>query len=277
MNESILIDRYRINEDKAMRNTKFCPNCGSENSIVVVNKSKTIEIKGVPIPVDYTVKHCENCGIEFKSLDETFDVINRARQLYREKNNIPSPEDIRAFMDKYNFSLRDMEKLTGIAFKTIDRYLKGAIPDPSNAKFLAMLLQFPEVVLSLMKRETHFSARKFKNIQELLEKEVDEHHSRNCSNCRAKAEFTTRFLQVNRLQFSLPRREPIASFDYIHIRASLTENFLKKQFKFHASGFYSSFSNRLFSERSEETGNWYLNCTDDEENNEEFEKVLYAS
>ncbi len=159
-----------------MKKVQFCPNCGSENSITIIDKEKTIEIKGIPVTVNYKVKHCSNCGIDFKSLDETFDLINQARQQYRIMFNIPSPEKIREFMDKYHFSLRDMEKLTGIAFKTIDRYLKGAIPDPSNVKFFKLLFNNPETVLFLMENDPHFKAPKFNVTRKLLEKEISKKH-----------------------------------------------------------------------------------------------------
>ena len=159
-----------------MKKVQFCPNCGSEDSITIIDKEKTIEIKGIPVTVNYKVKHCSNCGIDFKSLDETFDLINQARQQYRIMFNIPSPEKIREFMDKYHFSLRDMEKLTGIAFKTIDRYLKGAIPDPSNVKFFKLLFNNPETVLFLMENDPHFKAPKFNVTRKLLEKEISKKH-----------------------------------------------------------------------------------------------------
>ncbi len=175
-----------------MKEAKFCPNCGSENSIVFVEKEKSIDIKGVPIPVKYKVKHCTNCQIDFKSLSETFDVINQARQQYRIMFNIPFPEELQDFKDKYHFSLRDMEKLTGIAFKTIERYLKGAIPDPSNIKFFKVLLNNPETVLFLMNDDPYFKARKFNATRELLEKEIKEKHRQDCTVCRIVFESTTR-------------------------------------------------------------------------------------
>ncbi|RMI13591.1 MAG: hypothetical protein D6681_05785 [Calditrichaeota bacterium] len=169
-----------------MKAYPFCPVCGTDGSVSQAKTEKTVNIRGVEISVEVEVKRCSSCGEEFTSLSNTFDLINRAREIYRKKFNIPSPEDIRLFMKKHRFSLRDMEKLTGIAFKTIDRYLKGAIPDPSNAKFLAMLLQFPEVTLSLMKRDAHFSLPKFTQTWELLKEEVQEHHKARCSICQER-------------------------------------------------------------------------------------------
>jgi len=172
-----------------MKDYPFCPVCGAEDSVKKITRIKTINIRGKDISVETEVYECENCGEAFASLDKTFDFINQARQQYRIMFNIPSPEEIRDFMDKYNFSLRDMEKLTGIAFKTIDRYLKGAIPDPSNIKFFKLLLNNPETVLFLMNEDEHFKAPKFNASRELLEKEIKEKHREDCPIC--KIEITT--------------------------------------------------------------------------------------
>ncbi len=176
-----------------MKKYPFCPVCGADGTVKLVKKTETINIKGTEISVETEVYRCSACGDEFASLSKTFDFINLARQKYRVMFHIPSPNDIREFMDKYGFSLRDMEKLTGIAFKTIDRYLKGAIPDPSNVKFLKVLLNNCQIVLFLMNDDSHFEARKFDATREMLEKEIQEKHSEECPVCKFENKVQTIF------------------------------------------------------------------------------------
>lgn len=178
----------------------FCPNCGHEGNLKVIIKEETIDIKGTAITVKSEVTHCSNCGIDFSGLEKTFDVINEARRIYREMHQIPSPEVIKALMDKYKFSLRDMEHLTGIAFKTIDRYLKGAIPDPSNAKYLSTLIEFPEVVLNLMERQDHFEAPRYKETKKNLQEQLEAYFSSNCPQCKIKVKFQSSPVSKNRTQ-----------------------------------------------------------------------------
>ena len=149
-----------------MKKYPFCPNCGNEEYLKEIEKSKNIDIKGKQIPVKYKVIHCSSCNFDFTSLDEKFDVIEKAREKYRKMFGIPSPDEIGNFMKKYKLSLRDMEALTGIAFKTIDRYLKGGIPDPSNAKFLKILLNSIDVVKELMDENDRFSSKRFRWIKQ---------------------------------------------------------------------------------------------------------------
>lgn len=172
-----------------MKNYLFCPNCGQENSLSTIKKEEKINIKGTEIPVISKVVHCSSCDIDFAPLDETFDVIVEARAKYRKMFNIPSPDDIYKFMEEHNFSLRDMEALTGIAFKTIDRYLKGGIPDPSNAKLLSIILEFPEVLLEKITESNHFDSNRFNKIKDFLSQEVKEYFHDNCPKCQITGEF----------------------------------------------------------------------------------------
>jgi len=149
-------------------NYPFCPMCGVEDAVSKVDKIENINIKGEQISVTSTVMLCSECHNEFSNLNDTYSVIEKARSIYRQKHNIPSPEAIRNFMAEHRLSLRTMEYLTGIAFKTIDRYLKGAIPDPSNVKLLEIFMNYPGVLLDAMNRNAVFSAKKFVAVKEKL-------------------------------------------------------------------------------------------------------------
>ena len=124
------------------------------------------------IPIKVKVNKCSACGEEFAKLGDAVDYMNEARKKYRQMFGIITPEEIKGFMKKYGFSLRDMEKLMGIAFKTVDRYLKGAIPDPSNANFLKVIVNEQWTVLSLMNSKNYFAKKKFQRAKEIMEKEI---------------------------------------------------------------------------------------------------------
>lgn len=208
-----------------MKQYPFCPNCGNENSIHEIEKSKVIDIKGTPISVKYNVNHCYECGIDFSSLDKSFDVIEEAKNQYRKMHGIPSPKDIEAFMEKYKFSLRDMEALTGIAFKTIDRYLKGGIPDPSNAKLLSIILEFPEVLSEEISESKHFKSHRFNKVKNYLDEEVEKYHLDNCPKCEIKGFFENIFNDdYGELISSIYRYEDISKIYFKNINSSLFEN-----------------------------------------------------
>lgn len=177
-------------------NYPFCPNCGSENTLVKKQKTESLDIKGETIEVSSTVTACSNCDGEFSFLDETFDVIEAARAVYRERHDIPSPAEIKSFMNEYKFSLRDMEKLTGIAFKTIDRYLKGAIPDPSNVVLLKIFMNYPQVLLCFMNNVKDFNAKRFGAVKSKLKQKIENAHSEKCRNCAHLANSIPHIMQT---------------------------------------------------------------------------------
>ncbi|HED12018.1 MAG TPA: YgiT-type zinc finger protein [Caldithrix abyssi] len=143
-----------------MSTLKICPVCASDNIVKETSKKDFVEIKGEKIELYSTVTVCQDCGETFASLKDEMELINRAREIYRNRHGIPSPGQILEFKNRYRLSLRDMEKLTGISFKTIDRYLKGSIPDPSNSTLLKIFLNFPYVVYKFLCDEK-FSSEKY--------------------------------------------------------------------------------------------------------------------
>ncbi|MEJ2635777.1 MAG: hypothetical protein P8184_10855 [Calditrichia bacterium] len=107
-------------------------------------------------------------------------------------------------MDNCSLSLRDMVALTGIAFKTIDRYRKGAIPDPSNAKFLKMIMRHPFLVMDLMEENEHFQAARFKKMKEKLRREIERLNSEICLECPVREAYG---------RYIIPDRQQKPEFD----------------------------------------------------------------
>ncbi|MHB2154490.1 type II TA system antitoxin MqsA family protein [Calditrichota bacterium GD2] len=161
----------------------FCPICGEDKSIEKINTNKSITIRNEKIDVQFETYHCKSCGEDFDTLDDTFQLIEKAREIYRKRHNIPSPEEIKKFMHEYGFSLRDMEKLSGIAFKTIDRYLKGAIPDPSNANLLKAMINYPQLLLELFEQNFSIQAKKYMMIRRKILDKINVSSTQNCTNC----------------------------------------------------------------------------------------------
>jgi putative zinc finger/helix-turn-helix YgiT family protein len=156
-----------------MTEFKFCPLCGANEIENIISGDDVQKIKNESFTVKANYLKCNSCGEKFYLPKEKQLAIERARNEYRNKYSIPSPIEIREFMDKYNLSIRDMGKITGIAFKTIDRYLNGVIPTLSNANLLRSLLYYPQIFLDLMLNTHDFSKRKASKLFDVLSNEVD--------------------------------------------------------------------------------------------------------
>lgn len=145
---------------------KYCPICGSKNLTYVNGKKEFIEVRNEKIEVysDSSID-CNNCSESFSTIKSEYELVIKAQNIYRDKYNIPYPQEIKTFIAKYNLSYRDFEKLTGIGTKTIHRYIKGEIPDKSMATLIRMLISFPEFVIKKMATDEYFKKAKFKNIK----------------------------------------------------------------------------------------------------------------
>lgn len=164
-----------------MTEYKFCPLCGANKIENIISGDDIQKIKNESFTVNANYLKCNSCGEKFYLPKEKQLAIERARNEYRNKYSIPSPLVIREFMDKYKLSIRDMGKITGIAFKTIDRYLNGVIPTLSNANLLRSLLYYPQIFLDLMLNTHDFSKRKASKLFEVLSSEVELSSIKICS------------------------------------------------------------------------------------------------
>ena len=125
---------------------------------------------------------CEDSNEKFET--EEFSMINQNQVLnrYREKHNLPFPDEIKNIRDKYNLSAARMSEVLGFGINTYRNYEHGEIPTTANAR-LIQLANNPGEFKSLVKLSGIFS----KNEQERLNKSLEilieesENHSRDIS------------------------------------------------------------------------------------------------
>jgi len=84
--------------------------------------------------------------------DEALDNLNitQLHNLYRERNKIPFPEQIKALREKYGLSQRTMSLIMGFGVNQYRNYEDGEIPSLSNAKLINLArepMNFKELVL----------------------------------------------------------------------------------------------------------------------------------
>lgn len=63
---------------------------------------------------------------------------NQVINQYREKHNIPFPEDIRAIREKYSLPANKMSRVLGLGDNTYRQYEGGEIPTQANARLIQM-------------------------------------------------------------------------------------------------------------------------------------------
>ncbi len=94
--------------------------------------------------------YCEESGREFE--DDTFAQLNYDQVInqYREKHNIPFPDEIKAIREQYDLSATRMSQALGFGDNTYRQYEAGEIPTEANAR-LIQLAANPDDFLQLLK------------------------------------------------------------------------------------------------------------------------------
>ncbi len=126
----------------------FCPNCEEYTETTIRVEKEVYDVRGEPIEVEAEVTICQKCGE--KIFDEERDSRNleKAYNLYREKHNLLSPEQIRTIREKYGLSQRALSRLLGWGEITIHRYENGAVQDNAHNNLLH-LIEDPENIKTL--------------------------------------------------------------------------------------------------------------------------------
>ncbi|UMY65298.1 type II TA system antitoxin MqsA family protein [Flavobacterium sp. HJ-32-4] len=124
---------------------------------------------------------CEDTGELFTDSVMQELNLNQIYNQYREKYNIPFPEEIRKIRKKYGLSASKMSSILGFGTNSYRQYENGDIPSISNAKLIHLAknpLTFKQMVLDssdLTKKESSAICDK---IDELISKN---HHDKTYS------------------------------------------------------------------------------------------------
>ncbi len=113
-------------------------------------QTRTLAFRKEKINILYHFYLCKDSNEQFTTseLDELnlFQLYN----LYREKHNIPFPDEIKDIRKRYGLSASKMSKVLGFGANIYRNYESGEVPNESNAK-LIQLAKKPKEFLSLVK------------------------------------------------------------------------------------------------------------------------------
>ena len=109
---------------------------------------------------------CEKCKEEFTTT-ETDDIsLTQVHNQYREKNNIPFPDEIAAIRRKYDLSASKMSEVLGLGANGYSNYENGEIPTPAYGNLISAAAQPPTFMNLLEKTKGHFSDNAFNKAKE---------------------------------------------------------------------------------------------------------------
>lgn len=109
---------------------------------------------------------CEKCVEEFTTTASDTISLMQAYNQYREKNNIPFPEEIVAIRHKYDLSAAKMSEVLGLGANGYSNYENGEIPTPAYGNLISAASE-PQTFMNLLeKAKEHFSEKTFKKVKE---------------------------------------------------------------------------------------------------------------
>jgi len=99
--------------------------------------------------------------------------ITQIHNKYREKHNIPFPDQIRSIRKKYGLSAAKMSDLLGFGINTWRNYESGEVPQVSNGKLIALAAD-PEEFLKLVAMSKVINERELKKTLSRVERIINE-------------------------------------------------------------------------------------------------------
>ena len=116
-----------------------CEKCGFVEHTRIVERIEVLPVRGEDVSYDSRVRMCSSCGEEL--FDEELDSVNlqNAYDVYRQRHNIITTEEIRALRLEYGFTQRGLSNLLGWGEISIHRYENGSVPDDAHNQLLRMI------------------------------------------------------------------------------------------------------------------------------------------
>lgn len=132
--------------------TVFCPECRQDVSYSVREQNETAEIKGEVYDFISHTAYCEKCGSEVYVPELSDENLRALYDVYRQRHDIISPDDIRAIPEKYNIGKRPLSLLLGWGEQTFSRYFDGDIPTKQYSEIMKQIYSDPAYFLALLER-----------------------------------------------------------------------------------------------------------------------------
>lgn len=140
-------------------------------SVRLVKEPKELQFRNETFSIEFHSWKCEDSGKLFTNDELNQLNINQVHNKYREKYNIPFPDQIRETRRKYGLSAAKMSEILGFGINTYRNYEGGEVPQASNGK-LIKLAGNPKEFMRLVDISDGFDEKKRKKLLALIEKMI---------------------------------------------------------------------------------------------------------
>ena len=115
---------------------QFCIHCGRKDTLILIQRTEEVDIRGERISIEAAFYRCEACGEEFEHSRPDNDPVAQAYREYRRRKGMLQPEEIREFRKKIGFSQEELGELIGTSLEMIKRYEEGALQDEVHDRMI---------------------------------------------------------------------------------------------------------------------------------------------
>ncbi len=130
-----------------MNNKPGCPIC--ESTALLHFDKKTMTFRKENFSYFEAFYKCNSCGEEFTTSEVDEVNTRQVYNLYRERHNIPSPEQLTYLKNLYRLNSTTFSKLLGFGTNQFSNYEKGEVPNDSNATLLN-ICKNPQDILKII-------------------------------------------------------------------------------------------------------------------------------
>ncbi|SFC19222.1 putative zinc finger/helix-turn-helix protein, YgiT family [Flexibacter flexilis DSM 6793] len=118
--------------------------------MTLIKEKKSMNFRKETFEVIFHYYKCEDSGETFTTTALDNLNISQVYNQYRDKHNIPFPEEIKKIREKYGVSATKMSEILGFGVNTYRQYEAGEIPSSANARLIQVVNE-PEQFISMLK------------------------------------------------------------------------------------------------------------------------------
>ena len=107
--------------------------------MTLCQEMKTAKYRGEIFTYTAHYYYCEASGERFTTTSSDTEDMEQVFRQYRQRHNIPSPDEIRSIRMKYGISASRMSRILGLGANQYRLYEAGEMPSLSNARLIQLV------------------------------------------------------------------------------------------------------------------------------------------
>lgn len=141
----------------------------------LLHPTDTFTFRGQKFTITSTCYECVDTGEQFTDTLQDEALVQAMRQQWRERNGVPTPEQLTARRKSLGLSGNEMAVLLGLGINQYRQYEKGDFPSESKARLLQLAVDERALASLLDAARPVLSARALGKLQHYLDQELARH------------------------------------------------------------------------------------------------------